>query len=147
MRSIHKAAAATAIAIGLLVPAAGIAAATEPNHGTTTSAAARAKTTHGSTTSAAAKAKAKAKKAHNKIVHAGTVTAVSATSITFTVHGGRDKALRGKPVTFVVTATTKVTRNDADSTIASVKVGDHVNVKGTKVAAVYTATRISASGL
>jgi hypothetical protein len=128
MRSIHKVAAASALAIGLLVPAAGIASATEPNHGTTTSTAAKAK--H-----------------HHKVVLQGTVTAVAPTSITITVHGGRWKALRGTSVVFVVTTTTKVTRNDADSTIASVKVGDHANIKGTKVDAVYTAVRISASGL
>ncbi|MEP7054441.1 MAG: hypothetical protein ABI912_04265 [Actinomycetota bacterium] len=156
MRAINKAAAVTALAVSFLLPAAAVANATEPNHGTTTSTAAKAKTNHGETKSAEAK-----HKRHHKLVLAGTVTAVSPTSITFTVHGGRYKALRGTSVSAVVTATTKVSRNDADSAIASVKVGDHVNVKtiktdavtttvGTVVTttpAVFTAVRISASGL
>ena len=132
--------AAVVISVGTASATAAYAAASPT--GLANSAAGRAK-------AAAAKAKTKpakaAKPAKAQFVHAGTVTAVSPTSVTFTVHGGRDKALRGKPLTVVVTATTKVTRGDAAATIASVVVGDHVNVKGTKAGAVYTATRVSAS--
>lgn len=102
-----------------------------------------------------AKAKSK-KKAHTKpaFVHGGTVTAVNATTtpttLTFVVRGGQNKALRGCTLTVVLTATTKITRNNADSSLGSIEVRDHVNVKGTTALdsagkVVYTATRIAAA--
>ncbi len=98
-----------------------------------------------STAAAAAKAKAKkAKKVKVKFVYAGMLTAVGTDSITFTVHGGPDKALRGCPLTVAVTGTTKIVRDDVIAPLASLVAGDHVNVKGTKVGVAYTATRISA---
>ncbi len=101
----------------------------------------------------AAKAKGK-KKGHSKpaFVHAGKVTAVAADSVSFVVRGGQVKALRGCTITVVVTSTTKVNRNDGPSSLASVLVGDHVNVKGTTAKnaetgiVTYTATRVSADG-
>lgn len=149
MRTLHmRAAVITAIVLGLAAPAAVAANASEPTKGATKAAEAKAahKPEHPAKP-AKAKAKAKAKHEHNLFVNAGTVTAVDATAgtLTFTVRGGRDKALRGKPLTVTVTATTKIRRNDADAKLAAVVVGDHVNVKGTKKAGVYTATRIAAS--
>lgn len=90
---------------------------------------------------------AKAAKVRTKFVNAGTVTAVNAAAgtITLRVRGGRDKALRGQLLTVTVTATTKIQRNDAAATLASVAVGDHVNVKGTKAGTAYTAVRVAAS--
>ena len=100
-----------------------------------------------------AKAKGK-KKGHSKpmFVHGGKVTAVDATAstLTFVVRGGQNKALRGCTLTVVVTEATKVNRNDAAATLADVVAGDHVNVKGkttrdaTSGDVTYTATRISA---
>jgi hypothetical protein len=149
MRNSQRAAAVAALAVSFLVPVVSTANATEPNHGTVTSTAANEKPKlHKPEHPKAERHKTERHKAeHRKLVRAGTVTAVSATSITITVHGGRDNRLRDKPLIVVVTPTTKVTRNYAVATIASVKVGDHANIKGTKTADVYTATRVSASGL
>lgn len=143
MRTLHmRAAVITAIVLGLAAPAAVAANASEPTRGATTSTAAKAshKPEH-------PVKPAKAKHERNRFVNAGTVTAVDATAgtLTFTVQGGRDKALRGKPLTVLVTATTKIHRNDADAKLTDVVVGDHVNVKGTKKDGVYTATRVAAS--
>jgi hypothetical protein len=144
MRNSQRAAAVAALAVSFLVPVVSAANATEPNRGTVTSTAATEKPKlHEPEHQRVERHKAE----HHKVVHEGTVTAVSATSITITVHGGREKALRDKPLVVVVTATTEVRRNDAAATISSVKVGDHANIKGTKIADVFTATRISASGL
>ena len=100
-----------------------------------------------------AKAKGK-KKGHNKpaFVHGGTVTAVdaAASTLSFVVRGGQNKALRGCALTVVVTAITKINRNDAPASLDAVLAGDHVNVKGTTALdaatanVTYTATRISA---
>lgn len=104
------------------------------------------------------KAHAKAKnakgKGHHKptFVHGGKVTAVdtTASTLTFVVRGGQNKALRGCTLTVVVTAATKINRNDAAATLGSIAAGDHVNVKGTTALdattgdVTYTATRVSA---
>jgi hypothetical protein len=94
------------------------------------------------------------KKGHSKpaFVHAGKVTAVDATAstLTFVVHGGQVKALRGCTLTVVVTPDTKINRNDAAATLGDIAAGDHVNVKGTTTRdattgdVTYTATRVSA---
>ena len=141
MRNTHKRVAViTAMVLGLTAPAAVAASAHEPKVSKKPASAATDKPTE------VAKV-AKIKKNANKFVNAGTVTAVNAAAgtITFTVQGGRDKALRGKPLTVLVTATTKIHRGEAVATLASVLVGDHVNVKGTKAGTVYTATRVAAS--
>ena len=106
----------------------------------------------GTTTSAEAKAKAAAKKQARKLekvaktrgalVLGGTVTAVATAvtavapavadqlaTVTLTVKGGRYKVLRGQAVTVEVLADAKVTRGDADATVADLLVGDHVVVK------------------
>ncbi|HUR74583.1 MAG TPA: hypothetical protein VMZ00_09920 [Sporichthya sp.] len=94
------------------------------------------------------------KKGHSKpaFVHAGKVTAVdpAASTLSFVVRGGQVKALRGCTLTVVVTAATKINRNDAAAALGDIAVGDHVNVKGTSArdattgAVTYTATRVSA---
>ena len=101
------------------------------------------------------KGKAK-KKGHKKatFVHAGKVASVDAEAgtLSFTVRGGQNKALRGCVLTVVVNADTKIVRNDAAATLADVVVGDHVNVKGTSAKpadstdVTYTAKRVAASG-
>ncbi len=137
-------AAAAVLTLGLLAPAATAVAA--PKH------------------SCAAKVLVKAHKQNDqakknghtkaKFVHAGKVTAVDATAstLTFTVRGGQNKALRGCAMTVKITADTKMKRNDAPSTMSAIKAGDHVNVKGvsdlnlvTKSLS-YTAKRVSAQG-
>lgn len=90
----------------------------------------------GVTKSAEAKAKATARKleraakARGAVVLGGTVTAVdpATSSLTFTVHGGRYKVLRGTPLSVTVAPTAKITR-DGVVTLAEVLVGDHVTVK------------------
>ena len=90
----------------------------------------------GATRSEVAKARATARTVetkahgHNNFVLGGTVTAVDAAagSLSFTVHGGRYKALRTTVVTVTVAPTAKVTRDGA-TTLAQVLVGDHVVVK------------------
>ena len=101
-----------------------------------------------------AKAKGK-KKGHSKpaFVHGGSVSAVdaAASTLSFVVRGGQNKALRGCTLTVVVTEATKVSRDGAAATLADVVAGDHVNVKGTLARdaasgdVTYTATRVSAS--
>jgi hypothetical protein len=73
--------------------------------------------------------------AHRSFVLGGKVTAASvaatpdvASSLTFVVHGGAYKALRGVEVTVDVPATAKVTR-DGVVELAAVQVGDHVTVR------------------
>jgi len=73
--------------------------------------------------------------AHRSFVLGGKVTAVSvaatpdtASTLTFVVHGGAYKALRGVEVTVDVPATAKVTR-DGVVELAAVLVGDHVTVR------------------
>lgn len=76
--------------------------------------------------------------AHRSFVLGGKVTAVTvadltvdptATStLTFTVHGGRFKALRGTDLTVTVPTTAKVTR-DGVVDLSKVLVGDHVVVR------------------
>jgi archaellum component FlaG (FlaF/FlaG flagellin family) len=87
-----------------------------------------------------AKAKAVARKLERKadkvkkFVLGGTVKAVdaAASTLTFTVHGGRYKALRKTDVTVTVALDAKVTR-DGVVTLAEVLPGDHVVVKASSV--------------
>ena len=109
-------------------------------------------TTTGVTKSQVAKAKAQARKlerqanAKGRVVLGGTVKAVALAvapvaategvaavegvpaSLTFTVHGGRYKDLRGTDVTVTVLPDAKVTR-DGVVDLSAVLVGDHVVVK------------------
>lgn len=102
-----------------------------------------AATRPGVTKSEVAKARAEARrleaKAHSKrfFVLGGTVTGVSladaavegsTSTLTFTVHGGRYKALRGTDVTVTVLPDAKVTR-DGVVDLSAVVAGDHVVVK------------------
>jgi hypothetical protein len=106
----------------------------------------------GVTKSQLAKARAEARrlerqaKAKGRVVLGGTVKAVTAAvapvaatdttpavegadaTLTFTVHGGRYKDLRGTDVTVTVLADAKVTR-DGVVDLSAVLVGDHVVVK------------------
>ncbi len=148
-------AAAAILTLGLLAPAAVASAA--PGGPPACGAAAQVKDHKVNKANAKAKnAKAKGhKNGHSKpaFVHAGRVTAVdtTASTLTFVVRGGQVKALRGCTLTVVVTADTKINRNDAAATLADVTAGDHVNVKGktardaTTDVVTYTATRVSAS--
>jgi len=99
-------------------------------------------------------AQSKGKKVgHNKLtfVHAGKVTGVDTNlgTISFVVRGGQVKAIRGCIIDVNVPATAKIKRNDATATLADIKIGDHVNVKGTLAkdgtTFIYTATRVAAS--
>jgi hypothetical protein len=48
-------------------------------------------------------------------------------------------------LTVAVTSTTQITREGAAAALSDLVVGDHVNIRGTDAAGVYTATRISAA--
>lgn len=140
--SVRSSSAALLVAAALvLAPAAAALAADTPAAGTT-----------GATKSQLAKARAEARKlerqakAKGRVVLGGTVKAVTAAAapvaatdvapavegteatLTFTVHGGRYKDLRGTDVTVTVLADAKVTR-DGVVDLSAVLVGDHVVVK------------------
>lgn len=140
--SVRSSSAALLVAAALvLAPAAAALAADTPAAGTT-----------GATKSQLAKARAEARKlerqakAKGRVVLGGTVKAVTAAvapvaatdvapavegteaTLTFTVHGGRYKDLRGTDVTVTVLADAKVTR-DGVVDLSAVLVGDHVVVK------------------
>ncbi len=138
-----KIAAATVAALAFLAPATPASAhQSDTRHGKVVSAAAH--------THKAGKGKShshKAKKVRTAFRLHGTVAAVdtAAGTLTFTVKGGRDKALRRTAVTVTVASNAKVTRDDAVVTLADVVAGDRVNVKGNKVDGVYTAYRVAAS--
>lgn len=65
-------------------------------------------------------------------------TAAVAGTVTFVVHGGRFKDLRGETVTASVADTAKVTR-DGEAVLTDLVAGDHVNVKWKRVDFSYTA--------
>lgn len=69
-------------------------------------------------------------------VQRGTVSAVSATSITV-------RSTDGFTATYVVDATTKIREAKEKATIAAVKTGDRVRVVATKDGSTLTATRIA----
>lgn len=142
-------------AVALLAAPATTALAHQSSHagkGATKSAEAKAKAkAHGKS----AEAKAKAKK-NGSVVLGGTVVsvvaavpAVAATetteataavpgTVTFVVHGGRFKDLRGETVTASVADTAKVTR-DGEAVLTDLVAGDHVVVKWKRVDFSYTA--------
>jgi hypothetical protein len=86
--------------------------------------------------------------AHRKFNLGGKVTAVDpeAKTVTFTVHGGRFKALRQTDLTVTVADNARVRRNDAAATLADFQVGDKVRAKGVVTDGVWTANRIKAEG-
>ena len=126
--------------------------------GGTKSAAAKAKAHGKSAAAKAARAEAKAAKAkkNGSVVLGGTVVSVTAAvpavaatdttaavealagTVTFVVHGGRFKDLRGETVTASVADTAKVTR-DGDAVLTDLVAGDHVVVKWKRVDFSYTA--------
>lgn len=145
MRTTHKrAAVVTAIVLGLAAPAVMSASASEPTKGAMTSAATNAAHNSENRSEHPSEQRENGNRRHNKFVRAGTVSAVDATAgtITFIVHGGRDKMMRDKPLTVLVTTTTKIRRNGVDAKLSEVLVGDRVKVKGTKKDGVYTAIRV-----
>lgn len=132
-----------AAAVLLTAPVAGAVAEnpTDARPGVTKSAEAKAKAkakgkAKGKEKAAEAKARKLEKRADKakKFVLGGTVQAVDAASstLTFTAHGGRYKALRGTEVTVSVASDAKVTR-DGVVTLAEVQAGDHVVVKAHQV--------------
>jgi hypothetical protein len=87
----------------------------------------------------------KGKKAHVKFNLGGRVTAVAADSVTFKVHGGKFKALRGTDLTVAVADGARVRRNGVAVTPADLVVGDHVRAKGVRGAdGTWTANRVTA---
>lgn len=69
---------------------------------------------------------------------------VSANSVTFLVHGGKNKALRGTELTVLVADGARVRRNGAPAALADFAVGDKVRAKGKPVDGVFTASRVQA---
>lgn len=93
-------------------------------------------TSPGVTRSAEAKLKAQARKleraanARGAIVLGGEVQSVAGQILTFTVHGGRYKVLRGTDLTVIVAFDAKITKNETEgATLADLVAGDHVVVK------------------
>ncbi|WP_459642279.1 hypothetical protein [Kineococcus sp. NUM-3379] len=139
MRTTTRTAVVAALVLGLTLPAGGAALAAGGQHaqrGTAAVAAQKEKP---------AKQAKKPRKATVKFTAGGVVTAVAADGLTFTVKGGRDKALRDKPLTVVLGKDARVQRDDAPATLADVVVGDRVTVLGTTAAGAFTAVRVNAS--
>ena len=90
----------------------------------------------------------KAKKVNAKFNLGGLLTAVDAEAgtVTFRVHGGKVKSVRGTELTVVVADGARVRRNDAAATLADFQVGDKVRAKGVRADDVWTAKRIKAEG-
>ena len=103
-----------------------------------------------STKAAKAKAAKKAKKAQKALFNlGGRLTAVDAGAgtVTFTVHGGQIKALRGESLTVTLAEGARVLRNDGPATLADFVVGDKVRAKGTRAGDVFSAKRVKAVGV
>ncbi len=90
--------------------------------------------------------KQKAKKARAKFNLGGRLTAVDpeAGSVTFRVHGGQVKSVRGTELTVVLAEDARVRRNDAAATLADFQIGDKVRAKGVRAHGVWTAKRVKA---
>ncbi len=88
----------------------------------------------------------KAKKVNAKFNLGGLLTAVDAEAgtVTFRVHGGKIKSVRGTELTVVVAEDARVRRNDAAATLADFQVGDKVRAKGLRAGDVWTASRVQA---
>jgi len=125
-------AAAAALALGLLAPAAP-AMAKSDNHGTTVSASAP----HGKGLDH--------KKPKVKFALAGSVVSfdTNANTLTFHVHGG-PKATRNMDLVVTITPDTKIKRNGKKVDLSALVAGDHVSVKGTHVDTTYTAKKVTA---
>jgi hypothetical protein len=143
---VRKLVAAPLLALALIIPAATPALA----HGNS---AAGDQSGHSSAGDSSKRADDGVKNKHDKPVRslftsAGPVTAVdtSADTITYTVRGGSNKALRGTSVTISITALTLLTRNDDDATVDDIQVGDHVAVRGLNRGALSVAFRVEADG-
>lgn len=93
-----------------------------------------------------AKKAKKAKKANPKFNLGGLLTAVDAEAgtVTFRVHGGKIKSVRGTELTVTVAENARVRRNDAAATLADFQVGDKVRAKGLRADGVWTASRVKA---
>jgi hypothetical protein len=86
------------------------------------------------------------KQARAKFNLGGRLTAVDAAAgtVTFRVHGGKFKAVRGTELTVVVADGARVRRNEAAATLADFQVGDRVRAKGVRLDGVWTAKRVKA---
>ncbi|PRY13351.1 hypothetical protein [Kineococcus rhizosphaerae] len=71
-----------------------------------------------------------------QLVVTGTLKAVDAATgrLTVSVHGGRDKSLRGKDLTVVLGAKTVLRQDGAVVAPAALRTGGHVNVQGARAA-------------
>ncbi len=90
--------------------------------------------------------KQKGKAARAKFNLGGRLTAVDveAGTVTFRVHGGKFKAVRGTELTVIVADGARVRRNEAAATLADLQVGDRVRAKGVRQDGVWTAKRVKA---
>ena len=139
MRSTTRATVVAALVLGLAVPCAGsAAAAVGPSH----AAAAGPSTDRANV---APKVVRKPRTAIDVRV-GGTVTAVDAAAgtLTLTVQGGRDKALRATSLTATLAQDARVQRGGRAATLADVLVGDRVQVEGVRTEAGCTAVRVVA---
>lgn len=92
------------------------------------------------------KHKQKGEQARAKFNLGGRLTAVDAEAgtVTFRVHGGKFKAVRGTELTVIVADGARVRRNEAAATLADFQVGDRVRAKGVRVDGAWTAKRVKA---
>lgn len=92
------------------------------------------------------KKKQKGKKARAKFNLGGRLVAVdpAAGTVTFRVHGGQVKSVRGTDLLVQVADDARVRRNDAAATLADFQVGDKVRAKGVRADGVWTAKRVKA---
>ncbi|WP_019874456.1 hypothetical protein [Sporichthya polymorpha] len=76
----------------------------------------------------------------------GRLTAVDAEAgtVTFRVHGGKLKAVRGQELTVTVADGARVRRNDAAASLTDFQPGDKVRAKGVRAGDAWTANRVQA---
>ncbi|GAB1693704.1 hypothetical protein [Krasilnikovia sp. M28-CT-15] len=135
MRMRRSVVAAVAVAVGILGPATGAAAATAHQAGVKQLA-----------TVQASPKPSKPKKPKKAVFEGrGSISAidVDAATVTVVVKGGT-KNVRHRTVTVSVSPTARIKRNGAKASLASLAVGDRIEMKGTRAGEVYTVSRIQA---
>ena len=137
MRRTSRTTVVAALVLGLVLPTASAAVATAAPQGRAVAAAGEK----------SGKLSKKPRKVVVPLSAGGTVTAVDAAAgtLTLTVKGGRDKALRDAPLTVTLAKGAKVTRAGAVVELSAVQVGDRVHVMGTRTGTGYSVVRVSAA--
>jgi len=145
----HRRYAALALAAALVVPTGAITAASASAlSSASVTAADRGENDRSDKSGKSTRKSKKAKKAKQgrTVVLGGSVTEVDteAGTLTFTVHGGRFKKLRGTDLTLTVPDDVRVMREGEQVTLAEVQVGDLVNVRARRTDDGFTVIRVVA---